>query len=373
MGRGRWLVASGLSVVFLALAVMTAAVVAVAQEPGKQKEGGAKADPPKAALPKVAAPATKQPAAGGFRKLAPGVIVTIPIEKQNAELVETHDLHRILAKVETYGERPNPNKPGELAVKNLAKGVRLPRNVWACEFNFKPMRMIDVDVPRPGEKFDRKKIWYMVYFVRYLPAPQDKPKAGEQPKEGDAPKAEGDAPKAEGDAPKAEAEGAAANNALPKAVKFLPRFMLFSDQTTKSRDGREIPKAYADRLIPVAMDPIRLREDPRRKLLDSVEISEKLIPMSTETEDHPVWGVATWEDIDPKTCWFTVYVQGLTNSYKIEPITEKDAEGKETKRWQYLRKTLVLNFWRPGDEYDETDREIRFGGPGKVEHTWEFK
>ncbi len=335
-------------------------------------------------------PAAKRPLAdGGFRKLAPGVIVTIPVEKQNAESVEVHDLPHILDKVGNYGERPNPNKPGELAVKNLAKGVRLPRNVWACEFNFKPMRMIEVDVPRPGEKFDRKMIWYMVYFVRYLP-PKETAKAGDPKAEAEAPKAEGEEPKAkepkaEGEAPKAEGEGGG-NAKLPKAVRFLPRFALFSDQKTQDADGREIPKVYLDRVIPVAMDPIRRREDPRRTLLNSVEISEKPIQVSTETEDNAVWGVAMWEDIDPNTCWFSVYVQGLTNSYKIEPMTEKDADGKETKRWQFLRKTLVLRFWRPGDDKFETDREIRYGWPGRdtvstspneqltgVEHLWEFK
>ena len=108
-------------------------------------------------------------------------------------------------------------------------------------------------------------------------------------------------------------------------------------------------------------------------MLNSVEIAEKPIQLSTDTVDNAVWGVATWEDIDPKTVWFSVYVQGLTNAYKIETVTEKDAEGKETKRWQYLRKTLVLNFWRPGDAHFETDREIRFGQPDKLEHFWEYK
>ena len=321
------------------------------------------------------------------------MIVTIPLEKQNAENVEVHDLPHILSRIPNYGERPHPSKAGELAVKNLAKGVRLQRDVWALEFNFKPVRMIEVDVPRPGEKFDRKMIWYMVYFVRYLPQPRQIARPGEKA-EGEAPKAEGEAPKAEGDAAQAGEEpkveepkaGAGGGDKLPTAVRFLPRFMLFSDQKTKAADGREISKVYLDRVIPVAMDPIRLREDPRRKLLNSVEISEKPIQLSTETEDNAVWGVATWEDIDPKTCWFSVYVQGLTNSYKIEPVVEKDDEGKETKRWQYLRKTLVLRFWRPADDKFERDREIRFGWPGRdtvatspnqqltgVEHLWEFK
>src|SRR5207247_1967252 len=92
---------------------------------------------------------------------------------------------------------------------------------------------------------------------------------------------------------KVEAEPGAADPKLPAEMKFLPRFVLFSDQKTKTADGRQIPKAYLDRIIPVAMDPIRLREDPRRTMLNSVEISEKPIQLSTDTVDNAVWGLAT--------------------------------------------------------------------------------
>ena len=113
--------------------------------------------------------------------------------------------------------------------------------------------MIEVDVPRPGAKFDRKMIWYMPYFVRYvLPPKKDKEKEKAKEEGGEAAKAEG------GEPAKAEAEPAA-DPKLPPAVKFLPRFMLFSDQKTKTADGREVKKVYMDRVIPVAMDPIGLR------------------------------------------------------------------------------------------------------------------
>jgi hypothetical protein len=335
---------------FLSLPVgLSCAVCAlvIAQEPPKQGVS-------------IRAEAPKAPP-GGSRKLAPGVIVTIPPERQNAETASSHDLIRLLEKSPEFGQRENPSKPGEIAIKNLARSVRLTHKIWALEFNFKPMRMIEVDVPRPGEKFDRKNIWYMIYYVRYLPLPpKGKAKEGEEVKQPEAEPAN-----AEGE----EAEGAK----LPKEVKFVPRFVLISNQKVKLADGREVPKVYTDRLIPVALDPIRLREDPQLKLLNSVEIAEKPIPLTTPTEEHAVWGVATWEDIDPKTDWFSVYIQGLTNAYKIEPVAGKDAEGNETKRWRYLRKTLVLNYWRPGDEFFESDREFRLGQPNNVEYSWEYK
>ena len=39
-----------------------------------------------------------------------------------------------------------------------------------------------------------------------------------------------------------------------------------------------------------------------------------------------VWGIVTWEDIDPRTKWFSIYVEGLTNAYRW-----KDAPGKFTR------------------------------------------
>ena len=38
-----------------------------------------------------------------------------------------------------------------------------------------------------------------------------------------------------------------------------------------------------------------------------------------------------------------------------------------------LQKTLQLNFWRPGDEYVEDQRIIRFGIPGKVDYQWVYR
>ena len=79
-----------------------------------------------------------------------------------------------------------------------------------------------------------------------------------------------------------------------------------------------------------------------------------------------LWGIAAWEDIDPKTFRFSIYVVGLTNAYKWKE-TEKpgalkpdDPIGKGRKLY---RKTLKLNFWRPGDRYLEHEGEIRYGVP----------
>ena len=79
-------------------------------------------------------------------------------------------------------------------------------------------------------------------------------------------------------------------------------------------------RSYPDRVIPVADAAIQLREGYGQKILTSVEMNRE-IPVG-----QTVWGVATWEDIDPKIVQFSVYVIGLTNAYKW---TDTPGEYKE--------------------------------------------
>ena len=78
-------------------------------------------------------------------------------------------------------------------------------------------------------------------------------------------------------------------------------------------------------------------------------------------QETTTWGVATWEDVDPATDHFSIYVQGLTNAYRWvdPPGAYKKGNPPGTGR-QFYPKTLVLNFWRPGDKEIEHEGEIRF-------------
>ena len=138
------------------------------------------------------------------------------------------------------------------------------------------------------------------------------------------------------------------------------------------KDDAGFTKVYPDRVIPVAMDPIRLREDPNRRFLTSVEMCREIAVGET------LWGVATWEDIDPRIVRFSIYVSGLTNAYKWkdEKVGRRyvhqagDPIGKGRKLY---RKILKLNFWRPGDQYFEHEEEIRYGVPGGVDYQWVYR
>ena len=105
---------------------------------------------------------------------------------------------------------------------------------------------------------------------------------------------------------------------VDRPVRFAPEFLLEGHQHMKPTKG--FTKVYPDRVIPVAIDPIRLREDPRRRFLTSVEMCREIAVGET------LWGVATWEDIDPRIVRFSVYVSGLTNAYQW-----KDEAGRASK------------------------------------------
>jgi hypothetical protein len=259
------------------------------------------------------------PVQGGFRRIAPGIERTINPASQEEEKFSRHDLVGLLRLDPAFGERKRlkPAQGEPPMTMNLAKNVRLQHDIWALEFTFKPVRFIEVDVPDAAGRVERKLVWYLVYHVKNL---------GEKP------------------------------------VRFTPRFVLHAHDPNKY---------YDDRVMPLAVPAIQLREDPRRRLLNSVEISDVEIPPSPEGEDNSVWGVATWRDIDPRTDRFSIFVQGLTNAYRIEEVKGEDPQAPGV--WKFTRKTLQLNFWRPSDEYYEHETEIRLGLPGDVDYRWVYK
>jgi hypothetical protein len=146
---------------------------------------------------------------------------------------------------------------------------------------------------------------------------------------------------------------------VDKPIHFVPAFLLHSIQ---------LDKWYPERVIPAALGPIRMREDPNRVFHNTVEMVRDIQVGET------VWGVATWEDIDPRTNRFSIYTSGLTNAYQWsdEPGKFKPGAPLGTGR-RLLRKTLKLNFWRPGDESDPKEREIRFGIPGELDYDWVYR
>jgi hypothetical protein len=265
---------------------------------------------------------------------APGVLTTIPPDVKPEETVSVHDLVEIRA---DQGLRRKPHTTStSRTLYEMAQNTQFYTSVWCLEFTFKPLRMITVDVPMPSGKMQRKLLWYMIYRVR---------NTGTQL------------------TPKQQPDGTySAVPSSPGPLKFLPQFVLRSHDLDS--EGKPTGKAYLDRIIPAAIQPISRREMSGGELLNSVQMAEQTLPLEKDRAIQGVWGVAIWEDLDPAIDFFSVYVGGLTNALKWHdpPEAYKLGNSPGTGR-QFVRKTLQLNFWRPGDAVAENEREIRYGVP----------
>jgi hypothetical protein len=178
--------------------------------------------------------------------------------------------------------------------------------MWIMEeFVFLPPRMITVEVPGKGKKL----FWYMVYRVTN-------------------------------------------KGAGPRL--FVPKFLLVDDKGN----------AVLDQINPKVQRAIQLREDPLKPLENSVSVVGMIKPSVEEGIDESIAGVAIWEDVNPRLNSFDVLVEGLSNGFK----ELKDAQTNEpsidpaTGKPKTQRKTLILKFARPGDEFNQNEREIRYLG-----------
>jgi hypothetical protein len=184
-------------------------------------------------------------------------------------------------------------------------------NLWVFDFKFKDPRVIKIDVPARGPKV----CWYLWYQVI---------------------------------------------NNTGKPQFFIPDFdWVTLDQKT----------SHHDQILPRVQEEIRKIEDRNDylKIKNSVTISANPIPPSRENADPiAVTGVAIWDDIDPDSNHFSIFVQGLSNGWaETDDPLEPGNKDKKIIR----RKTLQLNFRRLGDKYYQKSEEIRFEAPAK----WEYR
>jgi hypothetical protein len=296
----------------------TAPAAPTSDKPASTPEGAkpAVATPPQTAG--AAAPAKEaSPPKGAFRKIAPGVMKEVGPKQEPKEAVSRHDVVELLAIDPNY---------------DWAKNASFRRDVWALEFQFKPARVVRVDIPQPSGQMQRKAIWYLLYNVTN---------------------------RGQSVHPVKTDDGTYRLDRVDAPVKFALSFLFESTNTGKQ---------YPDRVIPLAVAAIQMREDPNRRLYNTAEVARELKVGET------IWGVATWEDIDPRTNKFSVYVTGLTNAYEWSDAPGKFKKGDSLGTGRYLaRKALKINFRRPGDEYDLSEQQIRLGGPGAVDFEWVYR
>jgi hypothetical protein len=267
---------------------------------------------------------------GGYRVLARGVETTIHSPVTAADLSSRHNLVEILAVNPTYGERP--------AVPALkpAQNVHFKHDVWGLDFTFKPIRFMRV----PAADGKERLIWYMVYHVKNGPV------------------------KRFVDDPNDLDPNVMIAEPVTEPFLFIPRFEL---------ESHDVKQTYQEKVLPEVVPLIQAREDKNRKLLNTAQITGNIEP-STPEADRSVWGVVTWEGVDPRTDRFTIYVHGLTNAYRWDDPAGAYQKGDPPGKGRtYHYQVLKINFWRPSDARDEHEDEIRFGIPGEVDYEWFYK
>lgn len=266
------------------------------------------------------------------REFAPGVETVIPSAIDPAETVTEHDLIEIRAQ---EGLNWTPKLLADQTLYEDAKNTRFTRPVWCLEFGFKPLRMIRlID---PSAESGQRLVWYLVYRVKNTGkalAPTSDPSNGDFTAE----------PVEQG------------------PIRFLPHVVLQGQDVAPS--GGKIYRAYLDRVMPEAVPAIRQREVPGRKLYTATTM-----PLEPIAAGEERWGVAMWSEVDPEIDFFSVYLRGLTNAYDwTDPPGIYAAGDPPGKGREFVRKTLQLNFWRPGDRFLQHENEVRYGtAPGKAE------
>jgi hypothetical protein len=202
------------------------------------------------------------------------------------------------------GRADNPNERViEPKVNVLDKDeINVPDGkLWVMHFVFKDPRVITVDIPGRG----RRVCWYLPYFVV---------------------------------------------NKTKEAHTFIPDLELVADDKDT---------VHMDQILPTAQEAIRKLEDPTDylKIKNSVQMAATPIPPSKENADPTrVAGVAIWDDVDPQTSHFYIYVSGLSNGWSVTDSTDPNDKDPVVRR-----KTLRLEFSRKGDPALLDSRQIKYG------------
>ncbi len=311
----------GMAILVLACLTVDRALAQPAVRPAARPAAAAPGPAAAAARPAADALATTGTNGGWitpglpFRKLAPGVMQDVIPDRKADETVERHNITELLYIDDTF---------------DFAKDVPFRREVWMLEIKYKPIRMIWADIPGPDARMQRKQIWYMVYQVTnpgksFRSVPDEK---------------------------------LYKLVSVDKPVRFVPVFTLeVHNALRKEVEGSA--KVYLEQYIPIVLPAIRAREDKNREFLTSEQMPQRELRVG-----ETVWGVVTWQDVDPNNVWFSVYVEGLTNAYTFADDPAKYAASKGQGLFREIRtKVLKINFWRPGDEFTVKESQVRSGVP----------
>ena len=316
---------------------------------------------------------------------APGGLTVIPPNINYESVANRADITELLPVLPAI----DPDLGSEVPFKPelWAKDVRHSRDVWCLQFSFKPLRIIDVDIPNAAGAFDKKKIWYLVYNVanfgpadleekrinsvlgsevfagneQNLPVPQDKTSEN--------------LPRSAPLEVRRQTGTFEPSPGKDVPVRFVPQFVLATHRLvlgtvpvhpeTGKMEWQTEAVSYNDRFIPLALPAIMKREGMR-----GVPKTTVTFPNEEIAAGQDFWGVAVWTDVDPRIHEFSIYVSGLTNAYQWSDRKAADGtyentglvgEGRILKR-----RVLKIDWWRVGDAHSLNESQIFFGAKDNI-------
>jgi len=197
-------------------------------------------------------------------------------------------------------------------------------DLWILETSLKPVRMIWVDItdPKTGQK-TKDQVWYIVYKVVNRPLDRRVDTSDTEP----------------------------VNTVDP------PPEPIFAPEATLVADDNEWQKIYHDSIIPEAMAVIAKRE--RLPLKNAVEVVGPIPPLTPADakKENAEYGVFMFRGVDARADSYTLFLTGFSSAYQIG----KDADGKPIT----LRRTIMQELQRPGDEFDSFEKELRRKGDAR--------
>ncbi|MEQ8634904.1 hypothetical protein [Gimesia maris] len=222
---------------------------------------------------------------------------------------------------QVFAQKNTLNRGFSISPDLVATGEELAsqKSLWVMEAVFKPMRMVRMDLTDPltGKK-EKTLVWYLVYKCVLRPIERPNSTTEFTPENAEV--------------------------TPPGPPLFVPEITLITND-----NGQQ--KKYPNQILPEAELIINQRE--RHQFKNAVDIIGELPPVTLpdSKEENAIYGICLWTGIDPGTDYFTVSFAGLSNGYK-------KVEGPDGKM-QTWRKTLIQQYWRPGDEFGQQEHEFR--------------
>ena len=244
------------------------------------------------------------------------------------------------------GVAPEKYKPNYLPENRTAYGMTqkvISRHDVGClEFTYKPLRSMAVEVPQPSGKMRRKVITYLVYRVRnrggHLTTEEVEDEFGY-------------------DSYKIVSADQISQEA--DIEHFQPHIVLegWAEDFNAGEEVRSkyVKKSYLETYHPYVVEQIERVDRTPGKLHDWKSMSQIDLAVSKGENALGTWGVAIWEDVDPTINYMSIYVQGLTNAFRVSEKLDGSAV--------FQHKTLQLNFWRAGNEKRIEDDVVVNGIP----------